>query len=193
MRRNRRAGRREQRARRRAKAATRRERIATITGPLNTTVGLDRRQGYLAALADHNIPINEALIIEGDFRETGGYQAVQQLLPHTPDAILVASDTMALGTLRALREAKLSVPGDIAVIGFDDLPFAVTADPPLTTVRQPIHRQGLKAVELLIDILNNDLHPPRQFTAPTELVIRQSCGANSKNFIQEGYEVSERE
>ena len=154
------------------------QRIATITGPLNTTVGLDRRQGYLTALADHNIPIDEALIIEGDFREAGGYQAVQQLLPHTPDAILVASDTMALGTLRALREAKLSVPGDVAVIGFDDLPFAATADPPLTTVRQPIHRQGLKTVELLIDILNNDLHPPRQFTAPTELVIRQSCGAN---------------
>ncbi|MCB0212512.1 MAG: LacI family DNA-binding transcriptional regulator [Anaerolineae bacterium] len=160
-----------------------RRRIATITGPLNTTVGLDRWQGYRDALRDHAIAIEDALSVEGDFSEISGYQAAQQLLDHHPDAIFVASDMMAMGVLRALRDAGRKVPDDIAIIGFDDLPFAATADPPLTTVRQPILRQGITAVEMLIDLLENGLRPARQFTAPTELVIRQSCGANPKTNV----------
>ncbi|MCB0164615.1 MAG: LacI family DNA-binding transcriptional regulator [Anaerolineae bacterium] len=152
-------------------------RIATINGPQNTMVGLDRFQGYLNALASRQIPVDESLMVESDFSEAGGYQAMQQLLPHQPNAVFIASDTMALGALRALREVGLSVPEDIAIIGFDDLPFAATADPPLTTVRQPIRRLGAQAVEMLINLLQNGLAPPQHFTAPTELIIRQSCGA----------------
>jgi DNA-binding LacI/PurR family transcriptional regulator len=103
------------------------------------------------------------------------------LLPHKPDAVFVASDTMAFGALRALRQAGLSVPKDIAVIGFDDLPTSATSDPPLTTIRQPILRFGTQVVETLIDILNNGLEPPRRIVMPTELVIRASCGANQIN------------
>lgn len=153
------------------------ERIATITGPLNTTVGLDRRQGYLDALNERNGFVDEALIVEGDFTESGGYAAMQRLTPHQPDAVFAASDAMAFGALRALREAGLSVPDDVAVVGFDDLPTAVLSDPPLTTIRQPIRRSGTQAVETLIDILTNGPRPPRRITMSTELVIRSSCGS----------------
>jgi LacI family transcriptional regulator len=153
------------------------KRIATIAGPQNTTAGLDRRQGYLDALRARNYKIDEELIMEGDFTETGGYIAMQKLLPRHPEAVFVASDTMAFGALRALRQAGVSVPRDIAMIGFDDLPTAATADPPLTTIRQPILRIGTKIVDTLIDVLNTGPKPPRHIKMPTELVIRESCGA----------------
>lgn len=153
------------------------KRIATITGPLNTTVGLDRRQGYRDALNERNGFVDEALIVEGDFTESGGHAAMQWLFPHQPDAVFAASDAMAFGALRALREIGLSVPDDVAVVGFDDLPTAALSDPPLTTIRQPIRRSGIQAVETLIDILTNGPEPPRRITMSTELVIRSSCGS----------------
>jgi LacI family transcriptional regulator len=153
------------------------KRIATIAGPLNTTVGLDRRRGYLDALNDRSRSIDEALMVEGDFTELGGYAAMQRLIPYRPDAVFVASDTMAFGALRSLREAGLSAPNDIAVVGFDDLPTSALSDPPLTTIRQPIRRVGAQAVETLIDILVNGSEPPRRITLSTELVIRSSCAA----------------
>jgi LacI family transcriptional regulator len=120
---------------------------------------------------------DKALIDTGDYTEVSGYEAMQHLLPHKPDAVFVASDTMALGVLRALRGAGIKVPDDIAVVSFDDLPHAATADPPLTTVRQSIQRRGDMEVGTLIDILHNGLEPPRRFIVPAELVIRASCGA----------------
>lgn len=153
------------------------KRIVTITGPLNTTVGLDRRQGYLDALNERNGAVDETLIAEGDFTELGGHAAMLRLLSHKPDAVFAASDAMAFGALRALREVGLSVPGDVAVVGFDDLPPAALTDPPLTTVRQPIRRQGIQAVETLIDIITNGPEPPRRIIMSTELVIRSSCGS----------------
>jgi LacI family transcriptional regulator len=148
---------------------------------LNTTVGLGRRQGYLNALNDRGLEAPEALIVEGDFTESGGYMAMRRLLPQRPEAVFVASDTMALGAMRALRGAGLVVPDDVAVVGFDDLPSSVVADPPLTTVRQPIRRVGAQAVDTLLDILANGLLPPRQVIMGTQLVIRSSCGANLEN------------
>ncbi len=153
-------------------------RIATIAGPQNTVVGLDRRDGYLEALRVRGLPVDPALIVEGDFSEEDGYNAMKRLIPLHPDAVFAASDQMAFGALRALREAEIKVPDDIAVIGFDDLPSAAHTDPPLTTIRQPIQRTGSMAVETIIDILE---HPDeiyaRHIILPVELVIRRSCGA----------------
>jgi LacI family transcriptional regulator len=160
-----------------------RERIATITGPLNVTVSLDRRQGYLDALDDRNLSSDDALIAEGDFTEEGGYSAMQRLLPHKPDAVFAASDIMAFGALRALREAGLSVPHDVAVVGFDDLPAAAHSDPPLTTIRQPILRTGIEAVEILVDILKNGPEPARHITLTTNLIIRSSCGSSQNSIL----------
>ncbi|MCZ7672215.1 MAG: substrate-binding domain-containing protein [Chloroflexi bacterium] len=98
-------------------------------------------------------------------------------VPHQPDAVFVASDGMAFSALRALHTARVNVPDDIAVVGFDDLPFATSTHPSLTTVRQPIRRIGAMAAEILLDIIQTGTEPPRRIILPTELVIRQSCGA----------------
>ncbi len=153
-------------------------RIAAITGPLYTTVGLDRQQGYQDALRERGHSLNKSLMIEGDFTEMSGYVAMQRLLPHQPEAVFVASDTMALGALRALRYAGIAVPDEVAVIGFDDLPASAVSEPPLTTVRQPIRRVGTQAVTTLIDILKDGPEPARRTVMPTELVIRNSCGSS---------------
>jgi DNA-binding LacI/PurR family transcriptional regulator len=124
------------------------------------------------------------LIADGDFTENGGYLAMQQILPAHPDAIFAASDLMAIGALRAVREAGLCVPEDVAFVGFDDLPLATMADPQLTTIRQPVYQFGYKAVEMLIDLIENGLKPPRQVIMHTELVLRDSCGAKLKKAIE---------
>lgn len=162
-------------------------RIATITGPSNMIAGHDRRSGYLDALRARGLLPDPALIVEGDFLEEGGYVAMQQLLARSrqsapadrPDAVFVASDTMALGALRALREAGLRVPADMALAGFDDMPFAARTDPPLTTVRQPVQRTGMVAAETLFELIENPDTPPRRIILPTELVVRASTGTGS--------------
>jgi LacI family transcriptional regulator len=83
---------------------------------------------------------------------------------------------MALGALRALREAGIKVPDDVALIGFDDMPFATMAQPQLTTIRQPVQRLGYLAAEGLIGLLEGEITPPYQVSLPTQLVIRESCG-----------------
>jgi len=153
------------------------QRIATISGPQNSTVGLDRREGYLKALQERGREIDPCLMSEGDFSRDSGYTAMRQLLPQRPDAVFVATDTMALGAIQAIQEAGLEIPGDMAVIGFDDLPLAAQADPPLTTIRQPVRYTGLLAVQILIELLETALQPPRHIILPTELVIRATCGA----------------
>lgn len=153
-----------------------RKRIATITGPLSTAVGQDRLHGYQLALQQAGLTAEEHLVSEGDFTQEGGYQAALRLLPHHPDAIFAASDAMAQGAYRAINEANLRIPGDIAVVGFDDIAFAAHLTPPLTTVRQPIQRMGQLAAEMLIDLIENPSDQPRCVRLPTELVIRASCG-----------------
>jgi LacI family transcriptional regulator len=156
------------------------KRIGTITGFLNGTVGIDRKKGYLKAITKHGLQVDENLIAEGDFTEESGYLSMRQLLPYNPDAIFAASDTMAIGAIRAVREAGLRVPTDIAFIGFDDLPIASLSDYKLTTVRQPIVQFGAKAVDTLIDMIENGIKPSRRIIMETELVIRESCGASQK-------------
>jgi LacI family transcriptional regulator len=157
------------------------KRIGTITGMMNSTTGIDRMKGYLKALDKHGREVDEALIAEGDFSELSGYTAMKTLLPTGPDAIFAASDTMAIGAMRAVRDVGLRVPEDVAFIGFDDLPIASQPDIQLTTVRQPIVGFGSKAVETLIDLIENGIKPSRRIIMDTELVIRSSCGASLKN------------
>lgn len=157
------------------------QRIATITGPMTHTPGVDRKEGYIKAITEHGWKVDERLIVEGDFTEKGGYIAMQELLHMGPDAVFAASDTMAVGAIRATREAGLIVPDDIAFIGFDDLPIATASDYKLTTVRQPIIQFGAKAVDILIDLIENGIKPSRRVIMDTELVIRESCGTSRSN------------
>ena len=153
------------------------QRIATITGPANNTTGIDRREGYLRALAERGRTVEEALVAEGDFSEASGYYAMKRLLPAKPDAVFAASDVMAFGGMRAIREAGLRIPEEIALVGFDDLPQASRSEPPLTTVRQQVVQFGMSAVEVLIDVIDNGVTPPRRIVMATELIVRDSCGA----------------
>ncbi len=158
-----------------------RRRISSITGPANMIAGLDRREGYLSALREAGLPIDNELIVAGDFTEATGYVAMQQLLPLKPDAVFVANDLMAVGALRAIRQAGQRVPDDIALVGFDDSQIAAYTDPPLTTVRQPVRTLGSTAVDLLLRLLENDAQAPLRTILPTELVIRTSCGAQRRS------------
>lgn len=158
-----------------------RRRIVTITGPQSMMSGIDRLAGYTAALRERGLMPDQTLIAESDFSEAGGYLAMRQLLPRQPDAVFAASDMLALGAMRAIREAGLCVPEDIAVVGFDDLPQSARNDPPLTTVRQPIQRTGAMAVEMLIELIEYPNGVPHRVVLPTELVVRTSCGSSLKN------------
>jgi LacI family transcriptional regulator len=155
-----------------------RTRIGTISGPLQSTVGIDRLEGYHKALKDRGMSVNERLVVEGDFTEEGGYYAMKLLLTANPDAVFTASDIMAVGAIRAVREAGLRVPEDIAFVGFDDLPMSSLSNVQLTTIRQPVVQFGAQAVETLIDQIENGNRSPHRIILETELIIRDTCGAS---------------
>lgn len=155
-----------------------RKRIATITGPLNVTDGLDRLEGYRQTLQARGYSVDEELIVEGDFTEMTGYYAAKRLIAQNVDAIAAANDATAIGALRAIRDAGLSVPEDIAVTGFDNTADSARTTPPLTTVRQPLSAFGRKLVEQLVEQIENPHGHLNKIVLDTELVIRQSCGEN---------------
>lgn len=151
--------------------------IAHIAGPQNMVSGVDRLAGYKRALVDRGHTFRDELVIEGDYTEAGGYAAMRQLLATGPEAVFAASDQMALGAIRAIREAGLQVPQDIGMVGFDDLLPAGSMHPRLTTIRQPVARIGREAVNILNDVIKNGPTPPNRIILDAQLVIRDSCGA----------------
>jgi LacI family transcriptional regulator len=156
------------------------QRVATITGRLDMAHGQDRLEGYRQALKAHRIPMEEELIVQGDYTENSGMVAMQQLLSNSPSAVFIASDMMTIGALKALRQAGWQVPQDIALVGFDDIPIASAIEPALTTVRQPIERMGSMAVEVLLSVLeglSGEEAPAHRIILPPELVVRASCGS----------------
>lgn len=155
---------------------TGRRRVATITGPRNTIAGRDRYQGYADALRGRGLEVQPELVIEGEFSDISGYLGMKRLLSHRPDAVFAASDAMAFAAMRAIQEAGLCIPEDIAVVGFDDIPPAATSNPTLTTIRQPIQKTGSVAAEMLIERIEHPEMQPCRIILPTELVIRDSCG-----------------
>ena len=156
------------------------KKIGHITGDINNYAATNRRDGYLNALRDRGRTIDRDIIVQGDYTETDAFNAMEHLLGKNVDAVFVASDMMAQGAIRAIHAHNLRIPDDIAVVGFDDLSPATNIVPSLTTVRQPIKRVGSMVVDTLIDILENGLAPTRRLVLPTELVIRESCGAIAK-------------
>jgi LacI family transcriptional regulator len=160
-------------------AETGHKRIATVAGPFVTTVGIDRRKGYIQGLEKNGLPVDENLIYEGDFLEISGYEGGLELAKQHPDAIFVASDKMALGVIRALKDKGLSVPEDVSVIGFDDFPVQPPAEPFLTSIRQPLMEFGDKAIEVLLDSIDNGGEVHQEYL-PTEFIIRGSTRVRNK-------------
>jgi LacI family transcriptional regulator len=153
------------------------ELIGFIGAPVTTTAGLDRLSGFVEGLALRGLSLDPDLRVDGDFSTESGYRAMQRLIPHGPDAVFAANDSMAAGALRALHEAGVRVPEDIALMGFDGLPASERAVPPLTTVRQPVPETGARAVQMLNALINGEAQRPLVEIMPVELVVRGSCGA----------------
>ncbi|MCC7205702.1 MAG: LacI family DNA-binding transcriptional regulator [Anaerolineae bacterium] len=157
-------------------------RIAYITGTDNTPDNRHRLRGVRDTLAAHGLSLPDHFVVRGDFLRGSGHAAMRALLDSVerPEAVFAANDQMAADAILAAQEAGLSVPGDIAITGFDDVPMASYMSPTLTTVHQPIYDQGAYAARLALDSLKADqerrtVMAPR-ITLPTRLVVRRSCG-----------------
>lgn len=157
-------------------------RIATIAGSRHLTTGRERYQGYRSALEAADIPLNEKWVKFGNFKTETGYDLARELMqdPEPPDAIFVANNLMSLGALRAFREQSIRVPEDVAIVGFDDLPWSGELYAPLTAVSQPTYELGKEAVNLLLGRLANPDSPVRTVVLQPRLIIRESCGAKLK-------------
>jgi LacI family transcriptional regulator len=153
-------------------------RIAAITGPRGWVATEDRRRGYHAALAAQGILPEPALEVEADFEIGPGRDAAGHLLDlhDPPTAIFAFNDNLAIGALQAARDRGLRVPGDLSVIGFDDVEPATIVTPTLTTVRQPLAEMGRTAVSLLMRLLERQRFETLRVELATRLVVRESTG-----------------
>jgi LacI family transcriptional regulator len=156
-------------------------RIGTITGAMNMGAAQHRLQGYVNALSEAGLPVDDDLILSGDYSETKSHEAMRHLIALGVDAVFCASDVMALGAVRAIVDAGLRVGRDIGVVGFDDMPFAATLHPPLTTVRQPIQSLGERAADILMRLVEGQTVPKEHILLPAHLIVRQSCGASLRS------------
>jgi LacI family transcriptional regulator len=154
-------------------------RIGCITNaPLAYTAAADRVDGYRDALAEAGIEVDPGLIVEGAFDAASGHAAALELLARAPEVsgLFVASDIVAFGAMRAIREVGRRVPEDLSVVGFDDIPLARHFDPPLTTIRIPARALGAAAGRALVQRLAGRVSSERMLL-PTELIVRESTVA----------------
>ncbi len=142
------------------------------------TAAIHRLTGYRQALENAGLPYSADQVRFGNFDPQSGYTQMKSLLagPVRPTAVFVASDVVAYGAISAIHEHGLSIPGDIALVGFDDVPMSNFISPSLTTIRLPATELAVKAGELLLDLIQGKPQEPCQVLLPTELIIRQSCG-----------------
>jgi DNA-binding LacI/PurR family transcriptional regulator len=152
-------------------------RIATITGPTDMAGAMDRLEGWRSAMAAAGLAPADEDVVTGDYTVEGGYRAMLALLDREPrvDGVFAASDLMAAGALRAIAERGLSVPDDVAVVGFDDIPLAEATSPPLTTVHQSTEELGRRMAQAVVASLDGGEPPPPHVRLPTELVVRSSA------------------
>ena len=152
-------------------------RIGCIAGPQELEISNKRVEGYKGALEQHGIPPREELIVRGDFRCRGGYEAMRELLAldAPPTAVFACNDLMAMGAICAASKRRLRIPQDVAIVGCDDIALASFTNPSLTTVAQPKHEMGAAAVEILVERIRDKSKPPTRRLLPTELVRRDSC------------------
>lgn len=159
-------------------------RIAAISGPLRSTPGRERHESLLATLAHHGLQADESIIKISDFREAGGYAAMQGIwaAPDRPTAILVSNNLMTMGALKALSDLGVRVPDELSVVGFDDLPLAALLDPPLTVINRPDITQGAAAGRLLIERIDAaDAPRVQRIVMPVELVVRRSTAPPARS------------
>ncbi len=157
--------------------------IAMIEGPSESKSVSDRSEGYRQAVQNAGLPVQPDLILNGGtWLHKAGYEKTKELLDKKIpfSAIFAHNDRIARGAIHALIEAGLKVPGDISIVGYDDIPEAEFSEPPLTTIHQPMTEIGQAAARVLIQMIEDSTVAPRQFLFDTTLVIRSSCAPARK-------------
>ncbi|MCK4790884.1 MAG: substrate-binding domain-containing protein, partial [Desulfobacteraceae bacterium] len=161
--------------------------IAIITGPSNLSTGIDRLRGFQQALRDHHIELKDDYLIQGPFTRECGYSGTKQLLTlkDRPEAIFEGCDYMAMGAFDAIEELDLSVPEDIALVGFDDTEFASNQRIRLTTVSQKKYEMGKLGVQILSDYIEREekdyIH---KIILEPRIIIRESCGQRLQDKVK---------
>ena len=155
------------------------KRIGIVCGIKGLSNTEERLTGYRKALKEAEIPVSDDLITYGNYIEEGGRNAMGELLSldQPPTAVFSTNNLMTLGCIKVLYQRKVSIPSEMAMIGFDDSTWAEALIPPLTTVKQPGYELGINAAEQLIKRLNNGQSNTVNIVLNPELVIRQSCGS----------------
>ncbi|MFD2612451.1 LacI family DNA-binding transcriptional regulator [Paenibacillus gansuensis] len=153
-------------------------RIAFINGPEHIIICRDRKLGYLKALQDNGLAVDQHIIMDGEYKMDTAASCAQQLVTRSsrPTAILAANDTMAVGVVKALQCNGFQIPEDVAVAGFDNNPFSTVIEPNVTTVEQPIYTMGAETVHLLLTCFTTEIQKiePRRRILETRLLVRRS-------------------
>ncbi|MGD1820215.1 MAG: LacI family DNA-binding transcriptional regulator [Pleomorphochaeta sp.] len=151
------------------------KRICFISGEKRSDQISDRILGYKKALKDNGIKFSDSLLIEGDYTSEFGYESTNTFIDNIEfDAIFAASDIIAVGALKALNEKNIKVPDDVSLLGYDNIYYSGYTNPPLTTVEQPKYEMGVKAVKMLINIINNKKNESNKIIIDPKLIIRKS-------------------
>lgn len=153
------------------------KRIAYISGQLQIPSSRYREEGYRLALEENGIEFDSNLVKYGDSKHQSAVELCDELLrlPNPPDAIFTGNNLITLGALETIHKRGLHIPGDVAIIGFDDMYWSISLNPPLSAVRQPAYEIGRRAGELLIQRISDPKRSTIQMTMNTELIIRKSC------------------
>lgn len=150
--------------------------IGAILGVSDITTGRERLEGYINALADHQIPVSPDWIVQVIPKEANGYEAARQILnlPNPPAVLFTGNCELTSGVLRAIHELNLTIPGDIALAGFDDMRWNVIVQPGITAIAQPTYEIGRVAATLLLERIENPARPVREVVLKSTVIIRKS-------------------
>ncbi len=165
--------------------------VAYVTGPANHSDDLERMKGYCQALTEVGIEFQPELVVPGTGRVEGGEIAFSRLmdLKHPPTGVFCYNDMTAIGLLRAARVSGLSIPEELSIVGFDDIPFASYVNPPLTTIAQPISQMGWQAVKMVLALIGESSEETRWVSnviVQGRLIVRGSSGARGDKKILSG-------
>lgn len=157
------------------------QRIGAVIGTSDFTTGRERREGYVLALAAHGIAFRPELLIQVLPKEAEGYRATEQLLslPEPPTAIFAGNNLLTLGALKAIRARGLHIPGDVALAGFDEMPWSSLIEPGITVVEQPTYELGRTAAEVLLRRLETPSRPTREVVLKGKLIVRGSSRSSA--------------
>lgn len=156
------------------------QRVACITGPMRTTTASDRLTGFTTVLQLHGVSLTDCSIRYENFKEDGGYAGAATLMDQSnpPDGLFVTNNLMTVGAMSALVDRGLRIPDDVALVGFDNIPWASLTRPQLTTVTQPTYQMGREAGRALASRIGGDDALPRTIVLPPTLEVRESSRRN---------------